>query len=200
MDEYLSKAIQMHPDAGCELIYNNNFEFLIAVLLSSQTTDKHVNKITPMLFNRFSDFTQIHEENYDEIYEIIRPLGLARNKTKNIIKLCLELQELGSIPSSIEKLEKLSGVGHKTACVYMMEIHKEAHIAVDTHVLRVSNRLGLSSSDNPIVVQKELEQRYSSDEYIKAHHAFLFLGRYTCKSQRPNCIDCLLKNICKYKK
>ncbi len=200
MDEYLSKAILMHPNARCELIYNNNFEFLIAVLLSSQTTDKHVNKITPILFNKFNSFEDIHEDNYDEIYEIIRPLGLAKNKTKNIIKLCSQLQELGSIPQSVRELEKLSGVGHKTACVYMMEIYKEPHIAVDTHVLRVSNRLGLSNSDNPLIVEKDLENRYEKDEYIKVHHSFLFLGRYTCKSINPSCNECLLNNMCKYKK
>lgn len=190
----------MYPKAQCELNYKNNFQFLIAVLLSSQTTDKHVNKVTPNLFTKFNDFTDIHENSYDEIYEIIRPLGLAKNKTKNIIKLCAELQAIGYIPKSVNELEKLSGVGHKTACVYMCEIYKEPHIAVDTHVLRVSNRLGLVNSDNPLVVQKALEKRYTQDEYILAHHTFLFLGRYTCKSLNPCCNECLLNDICKYKK
>lgn len=200
MDEYLSKAIEMYPNAGCELIYHNNYEFLIAVMLSAQTTDKKVNTVTPELFRKYPSYNDITLEDSEDIYSIIRPLGLAKNKTKSIIKLANELKELGSIPNNLTNLEKLSGIGHKTACVYLAEIYKEPHIAVDTHVLRVANRLCLSQSKNPLEVQRDLENRYSKEEYIKAHHSFLFLGRYTCKSINPKCTECLLNNICKFKK
>ncbi len=200
MDEYLSKAIEMYPNAGCELIYHNNYEFLIAVMLSAQTTDKKVNTVTPVLFRKYPSYNDIIEEDSEDIYSIIRPLGLAKNKTKSIIKLANELKELGYIPNNLTDLEKLSGIGHKTACVYLSEIYKEPHIAVDTHVLRVANRLGLSQSKNLLEVQYDLENRYSKEEYIKAHHSFLFLGRYTCKSINPKCEECLLNNICKCKK
>ncbi len=200
MDEYLSKAIEMYPNAGCELIYHNNYEFLIAVMLSAQTTDKKVNIVTPVLFRKYPSYNDITLEDSEDIYSIIRPLGLAKNKTKSIIKLANELKELGYIPNNLTDLEKLSGIGHKTACVYLAEIYKEPHIAVDTHVLRVANRLGLSQSKNPLEVQRDLENRYSKEEYIKVHHSFLFLGRYTCKSINPRCKECLLNNICKFKK
>ncbi len=200
MDEYLSKAIEMYPNAGCELIYHNNYEFLIAVMLSAQTTDKKVNTVTLELFRKYPSYNDITEEDSEDIYSIIRPLGLAKNKTKSIIKLANELKELGYIPNNLTDLEKLSGIGHKTACVYLAEIYKEPHIAVDTHVLRVANRLCLSQSKNPLEVQRDLENRYSKEEYIKAHHSFLFLGRYTCKSINPKCEECLLNNICKCKK
>jgi endonuclease III len=200
MDEYLSKAILMYPNAKCELNYNNNFEFLVAVILSAQTTDKAVNKITPILFSKYPTFNSIDESCLDDIYSIIKPLGLAKNKSKSIVKLAIQLKEIGCIPTNLSDLEKLSGVGHKTACVYLAEIYKEEHIAVDTHVLRVANRLGLSNSNNPIQVQRDLEARYERSEYIKAHHTFLFLGRYTCKSINPKCENCLLNNICLYKK
>lgn len=200
MDEYLSKAIEMYPNAGCELIYHNNYEFLIAVMLSAQTTDKKVNTVTPLLFRIYPSYNDITLEDSEDIYSIIRPLGLAKNKTKSIIKLAKELKELGYIPNNLTDLEKLSGIGHKTACVYLAEIYKEPHIAVDTHVLRVANRLGLSQNKNPLEVQRDLENRYSKEEYIKAHHSFLFLGRYTCKSINPKCTECLLNNICKFKK
>jgi len=200
MDSYLKKAIEMYPNAKAELIYHNDFEFLVCVMLSAQTTDKSVNGISGELFAKFPSYNAVKETDYDEIYRIIEPLGLAKNKTKNLILLCKQLQILGKIPASVDELVKLPGVGIKTASVYMGEIHHEPHIAVDTHVKRVANRLGLVDTDDVNKIQKALENRYKPEEYIKCHHTFLFLGRYKCKSQKPDCGTCLLKNICKYYK
>jgi endonuclease-3 len=201
MDFYLENTIKMFPNAGCELIYHNPFEFLVAVSLSAQTTDKAVNKITAILFDKYKSINDLANANYNDVYNIIKPLGLASNKTKNLINLSKEINLLGKIPDNIKDLTKLSGIGIKTANVYMAEIYKEPHIAVDTHVLRVSKRLGLiDENDNVSICQEKLENRYEKEYWIKAHHSFLFLGRYICKSIKPKCAECLLKEKCKYKK
>lgn len=199
MDLYLENIIKMYPNAGCELIYHNPFEFLVAVVLSAQTTDKAVNKITPMLFEKYPEPESMSNASYDDLFNILKPLGLAKNKTKNLISLSQDITNLGYIPENIKELTKLSGVGIKTANVYMSEIYKEPHIAVDTHVFRVSKRLGLiTDKDDVLSCEKKLEKRYLKEEWIKVHHSFLFLGRYKCKSQRPDCQTCLLKDKCKY--
>jgi endonuclease-3 len=198
MDNYLKLATQMYPNAGCELNYTNDFSFLVAVVLSAQTTDKHVNVITPILFNKYKTIESLSNASFDDVYNIIKPLGLANIKSKNLILLAKKISDLGYIPSNLNELIKLPGVGYKTACVYLSEIKKEPHIAVDTHILRVSKRLGLTNETNPLTVSKELEKRYEKSEYIKVHHTFLFLGRYCCKSVKPNCTQCLLKEICNY--
>jgi endonuclease-3 len=200
MDIYLKKAMEMFPDASCELIYHNPFEFLSEVMLSAQTTDKKVNMVSIKLFEKFPTFDSVKENDYDEIYEIIKPLGLAKGKTSNFIKLCLELQKRKTIPNNVADLVTLPGVGEKTAYVYMAEIYKEPHIAVDTHVSRVATRLGLSKEKDPLKISKDLERRYPKELYIKVHHTFLFLGRYKCKSLKPDCDSCLLKDIYQYKK
>ncbi len=199
MDFYLENTIKMFPNAGCELIYHNPFEFLVAVSLSAQTTDKAVNKITAILFDKYKSIQSLANANYNDVYNIIKPLGLASNKTKNLINLSKEINLLGYIPNNIKDLTKLSGIGIKTANVYMAEIYKEPHIAVDTHVFRVSKRLGLiDDNDNVSICQDKLEKRYEKEYWIKVHHSFLFLGRYLCKSIKPNCKECLLKEKCKY--
>lgn len=200
MDKYLEKAILMYPNASCELNYNTPFEFLIAVVLSAQTTDKKVNGVTSVLFDKYKNAYDLSNASFDDVYRILKPLGLAKGKTLNIINLSKEIVFLGYIPETIGDLIKLTGVGNKTACVYMQEIYKEPHIAVDTHVSRVALRLGLTKEKNPLKIQKDLENRYLKEEYIKAHHTFLFLGRYCCKSIKPNCNECLLRDICDYYK
>lgn len=196
--EYLNKAIEMYPDAKCELNYTSNFTFLVAVILSSQTKDSAVNKITPILFKKYKTIEDLASAHEEDLINIIKPLGLSKMKAKNIIELSKQILELKEIPSNVSELTHLSGVGNKTACVYMQEIYKEPHIAVDTHLKRVSNRLGLSCESDPLKIQKDLENRYPKDLYIKAHHTFLFLGRYTCLAKKPNCNMCKLNSICKF--
>lgn len=201
MDFYLENTIKMFPNAGCELIYHNHFEFLVAVSLSAQTTDKAVNGITSILFQKYKNSKELANANYLDLFNIIKPLGLAKNKTNNLINMSKKIEELGNIPNTIEELIKLPGVGIKTANVYMAEIYKEPHIAVDTHVYRVSKRLGLIlETDSIQTCEEKLESRYPKDLWIKVHHSFLFLGRYKCKSIKPNCETCLLNTKCKYYK
>lgn len=196
--EYYTRARLMYPNAKCELNYTSNFSFLVAVILSSQTKDINVNKITPILFEKYPTIESLSLASSCELEEIIRPLGLSKTKSINLIKLSKEILELGKIPDNIVDLQKLSGVGNKTACVYMQEIYKEPHIAVDTHLKRVSNRLGLSIEDNPIKIQSDLEKRYDKSLWINVHHTFLFLGRYTCLAKNPKCTECRLNDICNY--
>ncbi len=196
--EYYTKAHLMYPNAKCELNYTTNFSFLIAVILSSQTKDVNVNKITPILFEKYPTINDLAHAKKEEVEAIIKPLGLSKMKSQNLIKISNEILSLGKIPNNIDELQKLSGVGNKTACVYMQEIHKEPHIAVDTHLKRVSNRLGLSCEEDPGKIQKDLEKRYKKELWISVHHTFLFLGRYTCLAKNPKCNECKLSDICLY--
>ena len=150
------------------------------------------------MFKKYPTIESLSLASSSELEEIIRPLGLSKTKSINLIKLSKEILELGKIPDNIVDLQKLSGVGNKTACVYMQEIYKEPHIAVDTHLKRVSNRLGLSFEDNPIKIQSDLEKRYDKSLWINVHHTFLFLGRYTCLAKNPKCTECRLNDICNY--
>lgn len=196
--EYYTKAHLMYPNAKCELNYTSNFSFLIAVILSSQTKDFNVNKITPILFKKYPTIDDLACADKEDVEAIIKPLGLSKMKSQNLIKISNEILALGKIPGNIDDLQKLSGVGNKTACVYMQEIYKEPHIAVDTHLKRVSNRLDLSSEEDPRKIQKDLENRYDKDLWISVHHTFLFLGRYTCLAKNPKCNECKLSDICSY--
>jgi len=196
--EFYNKARLMYPNAKCELNYTSNFSFLVAVILSSQTKDQNVNKLTPILFAKYPTIDSFAAACENELADIIKPLGLSKIKSKNLIKLAKELKEIGKIPENINELKNLSGVGNKTACVYMQEIYKEPHIAVDTHLKRVSNRLELSLEEDPIKIQKDLENRYNKDLWINVHHTFLFLGRYTCLAKKPKCNECMLNDICPY--
>ena len=198
--EILDKIYEMYPNAGCELIYHNQFEFLCAVLLSAQTTDKAVNKITPKLFEKYPDAFKMAKADQNDLIEILKPLGLAINKSKYLINLATDLVEKysGEIPTERKDIESLSGVGRKTCNVYLAQIHQIPNIAVDTHVHRVSQRLGLVKEKSSVLeTENQLKLIIDQNEWIKAHHAFLFLGRYTCKSKNPDCINCKLNEICK---
>ena len=198
LDKIKEELRNMFPNASCELNYSNDYTLLIAIILSAQTTDKQVNKITPALFNKYPDVYSLKDADISDVIEIIKPLGLAKNKSRYITKLA-EILALkgGIIPKNIKELEKLPGVGHKTACVFMSEYYKEPHIAVDTHVFRVSNRLGIVDAKTVTETEKGLEKLFDKDEYIDTHLRLLFLGRYICKSIKPLCEKCNLKECCK---
>ena len=195
-EEILTFLDELFPNAHCELHYNNKFELLIAIVLSAQTTDVKVNSITPILFNKYPEPQDLASANIDDVVRILKPLGLANSKAKNIISTA-KILSTKDIPSTREELVELPGVGRKTANVFMAEGLGINAFAVDTHVLRVANRLGLTKSSDPLIVEKDLTKYFEEKDWIKLHHQFIFFGRYFCKAQKPNCNECKLKKHCK---
>lgn len=189
---------ELFPNARCELHYKTKFQLLVAIVLSAQTTDLKVNLITPILFEKYPTINDLADANIEEVIQILNPLGLANNKAKNIIATAKELIEKhdGNIPATKEELIELPGVGVKTANVYMAEGLGINAFAVDTHVARVSNRLGISKSENPIKIEEDLKVYFHDMNWIKLHHQFIFFGRYFCKAKKPECHKCKLKKYC----
>ncbi len=182
-----------------ELIYHNNYELLIAVVLSAQTTDKHVNIITADLFKKYPDLKSLSEAFLDDVIEIIKPLGLYMNKASNIINLSKIVVEKynGIIPSSFDDLKSLPGVGRKTAQVVQALGFNIPALPVDTHVHRVSLRLKIVDENSSVLdVELKLKKIIKKEDWIEAHHLFLLFGRYYCKSKNPMCDSCKLKMYC----
>lgn len=201
--EILDLIYKMFPNPHCELEYFDDFSFLCAVVLSAQTTDKAVNLVTKPLFLKYPTVFDIASSSEDELIPILRPIGLMKNKSHYLIKISKAIVEGygGKVPHDFNELIKLPGVGRKTANVFLAEIDKRPAIAVDTHVNRVSYRLGLSSSiDNVLKTEHELEAAFDEKDWIKVHYGLLFMGRYKCLSKNPKCSDCNLKSICRYEK
>lgn len=201
--EILDLIYKMFPNPHCELEYFDDFSFLCAVVLSAQTTDKAVNLVTKPLFLKYPTVYDIATSSEDELIPILRPIGLMKNKSHYLIKISKAIVEGygGMVPHDFNELLKLPGVGRKTANVFLAEIDKRPAIAVDTHVNRVSYRLGLSSSiDNVLKTEHELEAGFDEKDWIKVHYGLLFMGRYKCLSKNPKCSDCKLKSICRYEK
>lgn len=198
----LQTVKEMFPNASCELNYNNHYELLIAVVLSAQTTDKRVNEVTVELFKKYPTAKDLSNANYNDVYNIISVLGLAKAKTNNIINLSKQLIEKydNIVPNNREQLQSLPGVGRKTANAVLMEGFRIPAIAVDTHVSRVSNRLGLSNSDDVKIIEQDLMSLYDEKDYYFVHHGLLFFGRYHCLAKKPKCEECKLKDICNYQK
>ena len=193
----------MYPDAKCGLDYNNLFELIVAVSLSAQTTDVSVNKVTPNFFNRYPSPFEMKDADINELESIIHSIGLYKNKARNLILLSKELVERynGEVPNTMEELQSLSGVGYKTASVVLVEGFKIPAFPVDTHISRITKRIGLvKESLDPTSISISLMKLYDKSLYHKLHHQMIYLGRYTCKSQKPNCDECLIKDICKYYK
>jgi endonuclease-3 len=196
----LQEITNMYPDASIELNYQQAHELLIAIMLSAQTTDVAVNKISKKLFHDFPRLNDYAEADISLLESYIKTIGLYRNKAKNLKKLAqMIIQDFdGQIPKTQKELEKLPGVGRKTANVFLAEYHRIPRIAVDTHVSRVSIRLGLAKKgDSPEQVEKKLMRLYDQDQWISLHHKFIHFGRYFCKARNPNCKECPLLNICK---
>lgn len=201
--EILDLIYKMFPNPHCELEYFDDFSFLCAVVLSAQTTDKAANLVTKPLFLKYPTVFDIASSSEDELIPILRPIGLMKNKSHYLIKISKAIVEDygGKVPHDFNELIKLPGVGRKTANVFLAEIDKRPAIAVDTHVNRVSYRLGLSSSiDNVLKTEHELEAGFDEKDWIKVHYGLLFMGRYKCLSKNPKCSDCNLKSICRYEK
>lgn len=191
-----------NPSADTELNYNNPFELLIAVILSAQCTDKRVNMITPALFNHFPTPEALAASTPEVIYEYIRSVSYPNNKAKHLVGMAKMLvKDFDSIvPNTLEDLVKLPGVGRKTANVIQSVVYNKAAMAVDTHVFRVSHRLGLVSKrcTTPLSVEKELTKNISEADIPIAHHWLILHGRYVCQARTPQCDNCGLQMMCKY--
>lgn len=198
--EYLD---ELYSNPKCELEYNKDYELLIAVMMSAQTTDKRVNEVTKVLFNKYQDLEGLSNANNKDIESIIRPIGTYVKKTENIIKISHKLlyESNGKVPNNREFLENLPGVGRKTTNVVLGILYNEPCIAVDTHVARVSKRLGLANeNDNVLQIEGKLYKLLPKDNMIKIHHQILLFGRYYCKAKKPLCQNCRLYEICKEKR
>lgn len=192
------------PAAETELIYDNPFQLLVAVILSAQCTDKRVNLTTPAIFRQYPGPEEMAKAGFEELFPLIRSISYPNNKTKHLIGMANMLLEQfnGAVPMTVEQLVKLPGVGRKTANVITSVIDEQPNMAVDTHVFRVSHRLGLVSTKatTPLAVEKELI-KYIPEEYVhRAHHWLILHGRYTCLARNPKCADCGLKDLCTYYK
>ena len=202
-NKILSVIYEMFPNAGCELNYRNVFELSIATILSAQTTDKSVNKVTPTLFLRYPTPEALSQAKEEDVLVIIKSIGLSKVKSKNIIAFARKLvDEYNSVvPNDFELLQSFPGVGRKTANVILTEGYKIPRIPVDTHVERVSKKLQLvDEKDTVLTTELKLMKQIDSSNWHLAHHLLLFFGRYHCYARRPNCENCPLKNECKDKK
>ena len=205
-DEYIPEIFNrretMHPEAACALDFGTRFQLLSAVMLSAQTTDVSVNKVTPVLFAKYPTAEAMAEADPLDVQEIIKTIGLYKNKSKNIVALSKMLVSDydGEVPGRFEDLVKLPGVGRKTANVVLAEGFEEARIAVDTHVFRVSNRIGLTCAKDPAGVEDTLMDRLPKDQWSRAHHLLIFHGRKICHARKPDCGSCLLSDLCLYSK
>lgn len=188
------------PSPETELHYDTPFHLLLAVILSAQCTDKRVNIVTPSLFKAYPDPESLAVASEEEVFPYIKSVTFPNNKTRHLIRAAKVLVEEfgGEMPSDIDNLMKLPGVGRKTANVMLAVVWDKAAMAVDTHVFRVSNRIGLTNnSKTPLATEKTLVKYIPAEIIPKAHHWLILHGRYVCKARRPECLDCGIKNFCK---
>lgn len=191
---------EIMPEPKTELHYETPFHLLLAVILSAQCTDKRINMVTPALFERFPDPESLAAANEDEVFEYIKSVTFPNNKARHLIRAARVLTEEfgGEMPTDIDNLMKLPGVGRKTANVMLAVVWNKAAMAVDTHVFRVSNRLGLTNnSKTPLETEKTLVKYIPEELLSTAHHWLILHGRYVCKARRPDCLDCRLRDYCK---
>lgn len=194
--DYLDHLIE---NPKTELNYNKDYELLIAVMLSVQTTDKRVNLVTQVLFNKYKSLEELKEANLDDITNMVRSLGTYKKKAKNIIEIASSLESLGYVPNDRAFLESLPGVGRKTANVILSSLYNEQVIAVDTHVTRVSKRLKLASNkDDVLKIEHKLTKKFKDYDLNIVHHLLILFGRYYCKAKKPLCSTCGLKDMCDY--
>ena len=193
--------IEHYSDAVTELNYKNDYELLIAIILSAQCTDKRENIITPALFEKYPSVKELSVAKLDDVKRLINSCSFFNNKAQNIIKMAQSVMQQynGVIPHNQKELIKLAGVGNKTANVFMIEYKQENLMAVDTHVFRVSHRLGLSDAKNVEKTEADLVKKLKSDELHIFHQAMVLFGRYICKAVKPECEKCYFPQICKSK-
>lgn len=190
-----------YPNAKPALVFSSEYELLVSVILSAQCTDERVNLVTKELFKMYNTPQNMIKLSVEELALKIKPCGLNNSKAKNIIKASKQIvnEYGGQVPSEFDELIKLSGVGRKTADVMLAVAFNQDAIAVDTHVFRVSNRIGLARSKTPYQTEMQLMKIIDKDKWSKSHHYLIWHGRKTCKARKPLCSECVLKDICKYK-
>lgn len=201
-NELVSELQKMIPEAKCELVYNKDYELLIATVLSAQATDKTVNRVTEKLFSYYS-LEDISKVDLSIIEDVLRPLGTFRRKAVYLKEIAASLLDNynGNVPNNRKYLESLPGVGHKTCNVVLSNLYNEDCLAVDTHVARVSKRLGLVlDSDDVITIEQKLAKKFKGYSLKDLHHRLVLFGRYICIAKNPKCSSCLFQNICNYNK
>ena len=198
-EEYIDNLI---PNPKCELNYNKDYELLIATMLSAQTTDKRVNEVTDILFKKYDNLEKLRNADIEDIKNIIKPVGTYNKKAKAIIDIAHALKEKNDIvPNDRKFLESLSLVGRKTTNVVLSNIYHVNCIAVDTHVKRVSIRLNIAKhNDDLLTIENKLNKYFKNQDLSRIHHQLVLFGRYYCKASKPDCNNCELNKICKYKK
>ena len=197
--DFLASA---YPDAECALDFRNKWELLVAVVLSAQTTDKSVNAVAPELFKRWPDAETLAVANPAEVEDVIRTIGMYRTKSKNIVRLASKVLEDfgGEVPQDFDKLISLPGVGRKTANVVLSVGFGEQHIAVDTHVFRVSNRIGLCNEKDVLKTELALMKAIPENRWTQAHHCLIWHGRRVCNARKPDCENCIINELCLFVK
>ncbi len=198
--EYLDK---LYPNAKCSLDYSKDYELLIAVILSAQTTDKKVNEVTPILFCKYKSLDELNNAKIEDIEEIIKGLGLYKNKALAIKDVANKLINNFNhkVPSSKKDLLSIKGVGNKVANVVLIELFDIPEFPVDTHIYRFSKRLGyIKEEDSVTKAETSLKNNFPKSSWIKLHHEIIFFGRYKCRAINPECIDCKIKKYCKFNK
>lgn len=193
----------LFPNPKCELVYNKDYELLIAIVLSAQSTDKRVNTVAPIIFSKYNTLSKLKNASLDDLEDIIRPVGSFRKKSSYIknIAAIIDEQYNGVVPRNREVLITFPGVGRKTANVFLSEFYNEPAIAVDTHVERVSKRLKIATkNDDVLKIENKLMKFFPKNEWAKRHLQMVLFGRYYCKAIKPNCLGCKLIDICSEKK
>jgi endonuclease-3 len=201
--EFVINYFEKHlPDAETELDYEDPYELLVAVILSAQCTDKRVNLTTPFLFKKFPDVASLSKTNFDELFPFIKSISYPNNKTRHLIAMARKVMEdfSGQIPMTVEELMQLPGVGRKTANVVTSVVENQPNMPVDTHVFRVSKRIGLASpaARTPLAVEKQLVKNIPEALIHKAHHWLILHGRYICVARNPKCELCGVRPVCRY--
>ena len=197
----LEKLEQMYPEAKAELVFSNPYEMLVATILSAQCTDRQVNKVTPAVFSRYPDPVSMASADVSDLYPMVKSCGFS-TKASNIISACRIIRDIygGEVPHIMEELTKLPGVGRKTANVVLSNAFGIPAFAVDTHVFRVCNRLGLCKADNVAETEKQMTRIIPKEKWGQAHHWLIWHGRRLCKARNPICRDCELNDLCPYRK
>ena len=201
INKILDYLDELYPNPKCELEYTKDYELLIAIVMSAQTTDKRVNMVNKVLFKKYQSIKELSEASLEDIEKIIKPIGTYKKKAVFIKEIATKLinDNIKVIPNDREYLSSFPGVGRKTINVFLSVIYNEPLVAVDNHVNRVSKRLKLAKDgDDVLEVEKKLMKKIPKDKWNKVHHQLVFFGRYKCKSISPLCTDCKLKDICKY--